>query len=397
MVDEQRAVRVSGLTVEHFPDDAALVHSGGRVHELNAAGARILEALDGRSLHEVAEAIAVEVGEPVASISADVRGYAVMLARAGLAKGTGLPPPDPIGVRWPSLPPPLPPPGEVAVPPAGAIQTSVFEAFGHHFAVRSPDVELIRYVDELLAPFATASSPQHMYDVVRDGQEWAVRIDGERGLSTPRLWLVLAWLFWHFTQQAIATVPDRLLLHAALLELDGRGLVLCGRMNSGKSTLAGALVERGWRYHSDEVVVLEEQGGSPVVSGFPRPLVVEGGSQRLLSGLRPPPSWRARFRRKHWHLPLAPPELAAVPLAALVIPIVDAGKPARLEPAQAATLCRLLWENTWNSQSVGGAGFALLARGSRSVPCAHLRHGDLDVAEIALRRLILGDWPPQST
>jgi len=392
-MDDQPIELADGLMVERFAGGTTLVYDHGRVHELNAVGARILEALDGRSVRGAARQVASEFGERIEVVELHVREYALALAKAGLAGGAQLPPADPTGLRWPSLPSPLRRPRTLPAAPPGAVETSAFSAFDHHFIVRSSDVALIRYLDELLAPFADGVVPQHAYDVERR-DEWVVHLDGTRALTTPRLWLVLAWLLWHLTQQGIATVHDRLLLHAALLELDGRGLVLFGRMNSGKSTLAGALVERGWRYHSDEVVALEERNGSLSVSGFPRPLVVEVGSQPLLPGLRPPPSWRARFRRRHWHLPVAPSDRSPVPLAALVNPTVDAGRPGRLEVASPAAHCRLLWENTWNAASVESRGFALLAHASRSVPCARLHHGGLDDAESALRRLVRGDTAP---
>lgn len=392
-MDDQPITLTDGLAVERFADGTALVYDDGRVHELNATGARILEALDGRSVRAAAGDVAADVGERVEVVEPHVRDYAAELAKAGLAAGAELPPADPVGVPWPSLPPPLRRPRTLPSPSPGSVETRTFAAFDHLFVIRSPDAALVRYLDEMLAPFAAAVVPQHTYDVERH-DEWIVRLDGTRALETPRLWLVVSWLLWHFTQQAIATVSDRLLLHAALLELEGRGLVLFGRMNSGKSTLAGALVERGWRYHSDEVVALEQHDGTLTVSGFPRPLVVEQGSQPLLPGLRPPPSWQARFRRRQWHLAVAPADLRAVPLGALVSPTVDAGRPARLEVPSPAAQCRLLWENTWNATSVGRDGFALLAHGSRSVPCARLHHGDLDDAEDALRRLILGDTSP---
>lgn len=51
-------------------------------------------------------------------------------------------------------------------------------------------------------------------------------------------------------------------LHAAALDHDGDGVLLAAPSGSGKSTLAYSLVASGWRYLSDDVVLLRD--GAPV-------------------------------------------------------------------------------------------------------------------------------------
>ena len=48
-----------------------------------------------------------------------------------------------------------------------------------------------------------------------------------------------------------------LLIHAAVVEKNGRVLVLCGKPGAGKSTLCAALASRGWRLFSDEMAVVD--------------------------------------------------------------------------------------------------------------------------------------------
>src|SRR5437763_10145582 len=55
----------------------------------------------------------------------------------------------------------------------------------------------------------------------------------------------LNWVFCHRMHQY-------LLLHAAVVERDGRALLLPAWPGSGKSTLAASLSCRGWRFLSDE-------------------------------------------------------------------------------------------------------------------------------------------------
>ena len=64
-----------------------------------------------------------------------------------------------------------------------------------------------------------------------------------------------------------------LLLHAALLSWRGRGLLLPATTGMGKSTLAAWLIQRGYDYHSDEMVfvLLESLTGQ----AFRRPLNIK--------------------------------------------------------------------------------------------------------------------------
>ena len=64
-------------------------------------------------------------------------------------------------------------------------------------------------------------------------------------------------------------------VHAACVELDGRGILLCGDSGAGKSTLAYACARGGWTYVSDD--------GS---------YLLNGGTKRLVTG----DCYRVRFR-----------------------------------------------------------------------------------------------------
>ncbi len=55
-------------------------------------------------------------------------------------------------------------------------------------------------------------------------------------------------------------------LHASAVEIDGRALLLTGNSGVGKSTLAAALVDRGFRLLSDDLCALEiADGRSPMI------------------------------------------------------------------------------------------------------------------------------------
>ncbi len=59
-----------------------------------------------------------------------------------------------------------------------------------------------------------------------------------------------------------------LLLHASVVERDGRALLMTGESGAGKSTLAAMLAARGWRLMGDEFALVDPATG--LVHAFPR-------------------------------------------------------------------------------------------------------------------------------
>jgi hypothetical protein len=89
-------------------------------------------------------------------------------------------------------------------------------------------------------------------------------------------------------------------LHASAVNIDGKAVVFVGPSGSGKSSLAAAFVQRGFRVLSDDVVALTNHGSMVMVEpAYPRvrlwPASVAGlfGSPEALPRLTP--SWDKRF------------------------------------------------------------------------------------------------------
>lgn len=366
----------------------------GAIHRLDQTGAAVVELLDGtRSVDDVVRALVARYEATSERVRTDVEAFLHNLAGAGLLVGGAADrldiPRPPAAVRPVFDEPVRSPPGSPLVHRSGSLA-----ALGWTFEVHSCDAQLGAYLSEILAPFATGDDPEHHYDIHReDGTGiWEVWVDDQFALRTPRTWLVVSWMLWHLTQQTIAVTGTHLLLHAGAVALGARAVVLCGPMNSGKSTLTGALVERGWTYLTDEAVAFDLDDGH--LTPFPRPLVVGGASRALLAGLAPAPSWRARFRRRDWHLDLTqgtPPADGPIRAEAFVLPEVRLGQPGSLEPMAAIDAMEALCRNAWNLRGLGAPAFALLAREVRYAPCYSMHVNDLTEAESSLRAVIEGD------
>lgn len=82
-----------------------------------------------------------------------------------------------------------------------------------------------------------------------------------------------------------------LVIHSAVLERDGRALVMPAPSGSGKSTLCAALAWRGWRLLSDEMAVFCFETGRLLAN--PRPVSLKNHAVEVMRAFEP----RARFSR----------------------------------------------------------------------------------------------------
>jgi hypothetical protein len=79
-----------------------------------------------------------------------------------------------------------------------------------------------------------------------------------------------AYLRYHFLEAiALSLLASSYVtpLHAACVELAGRGVLLCGNSGAGKSSLAFACARAGWKYVSDDASYLVRKGGGRLVVG----------------------------------------------------------------------------------------------------------------------------------
>lgn len=78
---------------------------------------------------------------------------------------------------------------------------------------------------------------------------------------------------------------DHLVLHAAVLERNGRALLLAADPGSGKSTLCAGLVHAGWRLLSDELALVEL--GTGCIRPIARPISLKNESIEVVRALGP--------------------------------------------------------------------------------------------------------------
>ncbi|RJG23255.1 HprK-related kinase A [Massilia cavernae] len=158
-----------------------------------------------------------------------------------------------------------------------------------------------------------------------------------------------------------------LIIHAAVVEKEGRAAILPAPPGSGKSTLCAALVNNGWRLLSDELAMLRLEDGMLVP--LPRPVSLKNGSIRVIGDYVPgavfsrPVTDTTKGTVAHMK---APPDSIARALeparpAWVIFPKYEAGAAARLERAGKAEAFMQLAANAFNYTLLGRQGFDALA------------------------------------
>ena len=198
-------------------------------------------------------------------------------------------------------------------------------------------------------------------------------------------------LNWVFAQR----MHEHLLLHAAVVERDGRAVLLPAWPGSGKSTLAVSLACAGWRFLSDEFGVVEDGGR---VRPFVRPAALKNESIAVIRGLAPSalgPVYPRTRKGAVAHFRVPPQSLArgAEPatIGAVVFPdFAPDATTATVQPMTPAVAFLKLAHNAFNYEIVGEPAFRAVARIVRHAPCRILRYGELGAAHAALDAILAG-------
>jgi len=226
-----------------------------------------------------------------------------------------------------------------------------------------------RGTDRSHAAFAVKDSPGRL-EVFRGRRRlWDVRSEAE----------LIPWL----EAEVVGWLLDRLgrygRLHAAVAERRGRAVVIAGRPDAGKTSLACALGLAGWGIMSDEVALLEP--GGKAVRSFPRAMLVKSGTARRLKELLRFPPRRVTLDNGPESVRYVNPALiggavrARARIVAVVFPerartcgVTDVGE---LEATE-----RLL-SASFDAASRGRRAVEMCVGLARSVPRFRLRVGDL--------------------
>ncbi len=184
-----------------------------------------------------------------------------------------------------------------------------------------------------------------------------------------------------------------LTLHAAVLERNGRAVLLPGEPGAGKSTLTAALSLSGWRLLTDETALVDLDSG--LVWPLARPVNLKNDSIDIIQAFSREAVFGDRVFDTHKgtvaHLKPRAETVARMdepcPVGWVVFPRWAGGEPARLTPRSRADTFVFAAENSFNYSVLGEAGFRALEGLIRGADCYDFRYGKLEDALSTFARL----------
>lgn len=141
-------------------------------------------------------------------------------------------------------------------------------------------------------PAPVVRGRSHLITSTADAENFAV-CDLRAGYAY--CWLTRAaaentpYLRYHFLEAAALTLTSYLYttpLHAACVELNGQGVLLCGDSGAGKSSLAFACAQRGWTFLSDDATSIARKHHGRIVIGNPHQMRFRESAVELFPVLR---------------------------------------------------------------------------------------------------------------
>lgn len=275
------------------------------------------------------------------------------------------------------------------------------------FSIRNPGGALARPLGDLYADFPVAPEDGFSDFHVRVRQSGGLRrllrpqclfdLDGEipfRPLPGRQAFALLEWgMNWCIHAHA----HQFLVLHGAVLERAGGGLLLPAPPGSGKSTLCAALMCQGWRLLSDELVLIDPKTGE--LHGMARPISLKNRSIDLLRRRTPeafitaPVHDTAKGAVAHMRPSTASVQRVLEPVQPrwVVFPRYQPDAGLEVTSLRRLEVFRGLLENAFNYSLLGATGFRVMADLVERVAGCSVRYGDLDAVIAHIEAMAAGE------
>lgn len=202
------------------------------------------------------------------------------------------------------------------------------------------------------------------------------------GWFPPRL--AVPFLEWGMNYAIYGQLLSSLILHAAVLERNGRALIIMGDSGAGKSTLCAALTLSGWRLLTDELGLVDLEDG--MIVPLARPVGLKNESINVIRGFFPEAKLGpiCLTRRKGAVAHLRPPTESVRRIGDrakpgwLVFVRYSPDAPLNCEEIPRAQAFPGLSRGTFNYYGLGETGFHVLCRLLDQVVCQRLEYGRLE-------------------
>ncbi len=183
------------------------------------------------------------------------------------------------------------------------------------------------------------------------------------------------WLIEEVAKALVTRLDSAVALHAGAVVWEGKSVVVAGASGSGKSSLVAWLIDNGFEYITDEIIILR---GDNRILGFPRALVLKKGAAERVQAFSIFES--SPLIKYGSNLIVSAPRVnrdqVARPCGMIIFPQYQAGARLQIKGLTAAEAGLNLVGCNLNARNLEDGGLGAIARLSRAIPAISVEYGD---------------------
>ena len=273
-----------------------------------------------------------------------------------------------------------------------SLSTTRFEVLSFPFELTTDDKKFFDEFLELNSALALPGNgklPQVQYSVIKNTKYFCIRENGKFRNRWAHRWPLYLSVMMCVRDSLYLHLKEYLFLHAGALAKNNKAVLLPGPSESGKSTLTLGLLNYGYQYLTDEVVVINLSDLR--VLPFQRPIYIYGWQSVASTEVE---KYFKFYRFKERYGNTMQPWQYAVPQQEAVLPkdtsfevgwIVfpsynETQRDSYLKPMSRAAAAFNLMQNGWNTQYFTDFGLQLCSELVKKADCYELVMGDLKEA-----------------
>ena len=215
---------------------------------------------------------------------------------------------------------------------------------------------------------------------------------GEAPFQPMKVGHALALFEWGLNWAIASYLHEHLILHSAVVEWEGKGVLLSAVSGSGKSTLSAELALNGWRLLSDELALIDEDAK---LIPLARPVSLKNNSIQVIRSRHPAaiigPLAKDTHKGTVAHLKVPADSVAENCVAAfprlVIFPKWTVGAALRVDPVDPGQAAIRLIDQAFNYSILGSVGFERLVALVRNIEAWEIEYSSLDEARAALEEL----------